>query len=101
VPPKPDRRSVHEVAGAVWRRPSVWLTGLGLLAGLPGLLAELKALPGVVVPAWVAHDMLIVGACAGFFAQWINSTQSADAAARVWEQLRGHLKTCPDRGERP
>jgi hypothetical protein len=82
-PETPSRAMVREVAGHPLQRRGVLAVILSALAGLPVLVTQMRAIPGLILPGWLDATLLAISVLAIWAAPYLNSLDSADQAARA------------------
>jgi hypothetical protein len=82
-PETPSRAMVREVAGHPLQRRAVLATILSALAGLPVLVTQLHAIPGLVLPGWLEVTLGAVAVVSIWVTPFLNSLDAADQAARA------------------
>jgi hypothetical protein len=83
TPETPSRAMVREVAGHPLQRRSIIALLASLGTGLPALLSQLHAIPGLALPHALEVGLAVVSALALWLAQWLGSLDAADQAARA------------------
>jgi hypothetical protein len=83
TPETPSRAMVREVAGHPLQRRGILAVILSAAAGLPVLVTNLHAIPGLKLPGWLDATLLAISVLAIWAAPYLNSIDSADQAARA------------------